>query len=317
MIKIILVLLLVTSLSPVHSKEMEKVIVQYWLESSTIDDNLSDGQSVYEFKFDATEGDGKQSITYSIDGISHNVALDNSTFEVSTTPGPHIFQIYYSDDYVEIYTDSLTIQNQHRATYRLTLWNNVFNLEMDKPVIYLYPKTETDVSVKLDVKGVLNFTYPRIDKSWEFVAHPNGDLVFGNKTFNYLFWESSQNRYLNHVELKSGFVVEKANVVSFLEEKLTLAGLTAKEQADFITYWGPRLAAHDKTFVHFEFNEACNRYAELDISPKPDNLYRIYIGWKAIYTEMEPTPQIIKPIDRNGFTVLEWGGYQVTEQQIN
>jgi hypothetical protein len=93
--------------------------------------------------------------------------------------------------------------------------------------------------------------------------------------------------------------------------------LTAKEQADFITYWGPRLAAHDKTFVHFEFNEACNRYAELDISPKPDNLYRIYIGWKAIYTEMEPTPQIIKPIDRNGFTVLEWGGYQVTEQQIN
>jgi hypothetical protein len=219
MIKIILVLLLVTSLSPVHSKEMEKVIVQYWLESSTIDDNLSDGQSVYEFKFDATEGDGKQSITYSIDGISHNVALDNSTFEVSTTPGPHIFQIYYSDDYVEIYTDSLTIQNQHRATYRLTLWNNVFNLEMDKPVIYLYPKTETDVSVKLDVKGVLNFTYPRIDKSWEFVAHPNGDLVFGNKTFNYLFWESSQNRYLNHVEGKCRFISRRKINVGWVDSQ--------------------------------------------------------------------------------------------------
>ena len=65
----------------------------------------------------------------------------------------------------------------------------------EKPIIYLYPEKDTTVSVKLNVKGKLTFTYPEYKDGWEFKASPNGDLTFGEDTYNYLFWESSQ-RYV-------------------------------------------------------------------------------------------------------------------------
>ena len=49
----------------------------------------------------------------------------------------------------------------------------------EKPVIYLYPETPTEVSVKLTIDGELTCTYPAYDKGWDNVtAHPDGTLVF-------------------------------------------------------------------------------------------------------------------------------------------
>ncbi len=301
-----------------NAKDRFELIPTYMLESSNKDVKLKSGESVFEFQFNNVILDGKHQVIYSIDGISDTVTVNGNSFEVFTTPGEHIFQILYNAYYQEIYTGKLLIKDQYRDVYSLNLWDNYMELEVDKPVIYIYPEEEMKISVNLDIKGKEVFTYPPIEGNWEFTAQPNGDLYFGDKVYNYLFWESEQSRYFNHVEVQSGFIVEKENVVSFLESKLTEVGLTSKEQADFITYWAPRMVQFDKTFVRFEFNEECNRYAELDISPTPDQLYRIYMGWMPIFEEMNPapTPQEIKPIVRKGFVVLEWGGFETILTEI-
>jgi hypothetical protein len=316
----IVLLLLFTSVNLLtQAHESDGVLIRYWLDKSVKDPSLSEKEAVYEFKFENGSVDGKFDIVYSIDRVTKRTHIVGNELIVKTTPGKHIFQIYYSADFEEIYTDSLLINPGYRDYYRVNLivpYDTEYPVIMDKPVIYLYPEIETAVSVKMDIKGKVSFTYPELKGSWNFIAQPDGDLIFGEKTYNYLFWESHQDRQFSELERKEGFIVTKNEVVSFLEDKLTKAGLTSKEQADFITYWGPRLAAHDQTFVRFEFNEECKRYAEMEITPKPDHIYRIYMAWMPIQDEMIVTPQKIEKIDRSGFTVLEWGGYE-TMNKLN
>lgn len=43
-----------------------------------------------------------------------------------------------------------------------------------KPVIYLYPTEETEVTVKLDYAGEFICTYPEYDGEWKVNAFPDG-----------------------------------------------------------------------------------------------------------------------------------------------
>ena len=61
----------------------------------------------------------------------------------------------------------------------------------------------------------------------------------------------------------------------------------------------------------FILNEDANLFAELDIIPTPDHVYRFYILTSKVedpsdYENLQP--QVIETIKRTGFTVLEWGG---------
>lgn len=46
-----------------------------------------------------------------------------------------------------------------------------------KPVIYLYPEEETQVSVRLDFDGELTSTYPSYEDGWTVDASPDGTLT--------------------------------------------------------------------------------------------------------------------------------------------
>jgi hypothetical protein len=294
------------------SEESEITISEYVLDQSVKDNTLEPAESVYKFTFkNISDGKSEKIITYSIDGVEGKESLiNNSYLEIKTTPGNHKFQFYYNEDFMEVYTDSLVIKPQYRDDYSVNFSPALEFIMVDKPVIYLYPESETEVEVKLNIKGAETFTYPIYNQGWKFKAQPDGTLAFGEKTFNYLFWESKQTRTTSMSENLEGFVVKGTETIRFLEEKLTLAGLTSKEQADFITFWGPRLAQHETNFVHFEFNETCNKYAELEISPKPDQIYRIYMLWSPVETNHSCPEQKIILVKREGFTVLEWGGSQ-------
>lgn len=64
-------------------------------------------------------------------------------------------------------------------------------------------------------------------------------------------------------------------------------------------------------FVHFEFNEECNKYAELHCTPAPDNIYRINMQWQEIDAPLDVIPQEIKSANRTGFHIIEWGGQEI------
>ena len=47
----------------------------------------------------------------------------------------------------------------------------------EKPVIYLYPEEEMEVTVKLDFDGTLTSTYPAYEDGWTMTAQPDGTLT--------------------------------------------------------------------------------------------------------------------------------------------
>ncbi|MFT5860020.1 MAG: hypothetical protein ACI865_002128 [Flavobacteriaceae bacterium] len=292
----------------------------YYLTSSKIDRSLALDKAVYTFSFNDLDfaGDSTTPIRYSIDGENRTERLiDGNELSVFTTPGKHIFQFFLTSDFFEIYTDSLLINPQYQDNYTLNFQHSYREEQAEKPVIYLYPQESTAIEFKINIKGERPFFYPDYGDGWQFTAQPNGDLNFDGASYNYLFWEASNVATLQSEKYNKGFVVEGSNSVNFLEEKLTEAGLSTKEQADFITYWAPRMQGNDFNFVHFVFNEACDRYATFEIDPQPDNIYRIYMVWTEVDSEYTVESQKIKSINREGFSVLEWGGQQTRFRRIN
>jgi hypothetical protein len=259
-------------------------------------------------------------LLYSINGVNQHTKLDaQNHFELNTKSGSYAFVFYYSSNYYEIYTDSIVGKSQHKTFVSVFFQNAEHQMIMvDKPVIYLYPENPLLVNVKVKPKGEFTFTYPRYENGWEMTASPSGELKIGENKYNYLFWESAQNNLEELFDITTGFIVEKENTVSFLEERLTEFGLNDKEKADFITFWGPQIMKNENSFIHFVTNEACNQFAELEIVPKPDHVYRLYILITPISEENTHIykDQKLSKIDRTGFTVIEWGGSNFNNSQI-
>ena len=288
-------------------------------DTSILTPTLGLNESIYQFRFSNLYGieESQQIIEYSIDGVpDYQTIGSNDNLKLTTTPGKHIFQIVYNHDYKEVFTDTLEIEAQYTDIYFVELQSAEIETIYFKPVIYLYPQVETTVDVVVDIKGHNPFFYPEYKDGWTCTASPNGDITISDDVYNYLFWEADGIDQLDRNEANKGFYVAGKDAIKFLEEKLTLAGLTSKEQADFITFWGPLTQKNDLNFVRFEFNETCDKFTKLNITPKPDNIYRIYIFFSPINAAFDVEEQEIKGIDRTGFTVLEWGG-QVSEQIKN
>ena len=187
-----------------------------------------------------------------------------------------------------------------------------------KPVIYFYPETKTEVNVKLDLKGEFKFTYPTYNNGWNFIASPDGSLRMGDKKYNYLFWDAMLNIKNDKRSYEEGFLVEQKDLLPFLEEKLTIMGFNSKEQQDFITYWYPLMSEKKQCYIHFDFKEIIESYAALSVNPKPDNVFRVFMIWAdgENLTIGKVKEQVIPTFNRKGFHVLEWGGSNITKEQI-
>ena len=68
---------------------------------------------------------------------------------------------------------------------------------------------------------------------------------------------------------------------------------------------------NEKNHIQFLFNESCDVYAKLNITPQPDQIYRVGMIWKNATTDFIPEPQMIPVINREGFTIIEWGGMEL------
>ena len=181
---------------------------------------------------------------------------------------------------------------------------------VEKPVIYLYPTTEQQVSVKLIYDGKFTCTYPEYKNGWEVIAHPDGTLLNlgDNKQYSYLFWEGILDN--NRWDMTKGFVVAGKDTKDFLQDKLSLMGLTPKEYNDFIVYWLPRMQDNQYNLITFA-NKEYEQRVHLSISPNPDSVLRVFMVYKPITSKIYITPQQLTTFTRTGFNVVEWGGTEV------
>lgn len=177
-----------------------------------------------------------------------------------------------------------------------------------KPIIYLYPEVDTEVTVKLKYPSKLMTTYPKYDSEWNVLAKPNGDLIDlkTNRNLYGLYWEGL-NTSSNGVQ-EEGFVVKGEDSAEFLEEKLEILGLNDREANEFIVYWLPILEANEYNYIRFETMDEINKNMPLEISPQPDTVIRVLMEFKGLEEPIKVKEQQLTTPVRNGFTVVEWGG---------
>lgn len=219
--------------------------------------------------------------------------------------------------------DILEISFLEFKSHKIKIENNenlVVNLKADqqimleKPVIYLYPTEKTAIDIKLDLKGKLLTTFPKYDKNWEVIAEPNGQ-IFDKKTNRYyssLFWDGTIDFPEEHYQYNEGFVVPKEKLTEFFIEKLEYIGLNNQETNNFIQYWLPVLERNKYNFIHFLINEKCSEIATLNVNPKPETSIRIYMEFYGLENFKNINEQQLPKTNRRGFTLVEWGGADVS-----
>lgn len=191
---------------------------------------------------------------------------------------------------------------------------NVLTMSIGKPVIYLYPNEETDVTVQLDFDGELIADYPEFDNEisgWKVKAYPDGRLInyADGLEYSYIFWEG-ESQPGKKWDQSQGFVVAGSDTREFLRNKLSEMGLTPKEYNEFIVYWYPLMMNNPYNLITFAGKEYTD-IAPLTITPTPDSVLRVFMVFKPLQRPAEVTPQIIEKFERIGFTVVEWGGSEI------
>ena len=178
----------------------------------------------------------------------------------------------------------------------------------EKPVIYLYPETETRVTVKLDLPGELTCAYPAYDGGWVVTAAPDGTLTDEHgQTYNYLYWEGEGTEAY---DFSKGFCVAGSDTAAFLEDALDRLGLTRREANEFLVYWLPRMQDNPYNLIAFQ-QEAYTESAKLTVSPQPDSVLRVFMAWKPLARPVDVPAQTLPGFERRGFTLVEWGGAEV------
>ena len=180
-----------------------------------------------------------------------------------------------------------------------------------KPIIYLYPKEDTEVSVKLQYKDNITTSYPKYLDGWNALAKKDGTLtdLSTNKNLYSLYYESEN--LLNFKVENDGFIVKGSDASTFLEEKLAILGLTEREAEEFIIYWLPKLEANKYNYIRFATLDEINKNMPLEINPNPDTIIRVLMTYKGLETPIDITEQQLETPTRTGFVAVEWGGTEI------
>lgn len=197
-------------------------------------------------------------------------------------------------------------KNAFGENIRFVLGDSVAPGECGKPVIYLYPKKTTDVSVKLGSSinvTVSEPTYP--SNGWKARATPSGELTVDGKAYGSLFWEGTGVAYDVPTE---GFIIKDGEVDARLKQILAQYGLNERESYEFREFWVPHMVGAPYYRASFVTTKDWNKAAPLSVQPAPETVIRIFMDWEKVQKFSALKEPVITTPKREGFTLVEWGG---------
>jgi hypothetical protein len=187
---------------------------------------------------------------------------------------------------------------------------------MKKPIIYLYPETSTEITVRFQAFGDIIATYPEYNNGWKVRATPEGKLtdLSDGQPHNYLFYECE----LPHAyKLESGFLVSADSTIPFLQKSLKHIGLLPSEYNDMISYWLPQLKKNPWNVIHFTLNEDYDKLSTLEVIPAPDSELRVMMEFVGLDAPVSLPVQALPHFERKGFVVVEWGGIEFSKENLS
>ena len=278
-------------------------------------EGLDKEQAFYFYKEDSSFEKEAWHTDEGIFFVSDNTLLEITNLDGSITYKPALghtppmtnLTIYYETIMIEDGSGT-TLKRAVRICYAEEYHDPFSTVAPKKPVIYLYPEEKTDVTVDLDFDGELTYTYPYTeDGHWEVTADTDGTLT--NKAdgleYSYLFWEGVTDQFT--ADFSKGFCVKGKDTTKFLQTVLPKMGLTPKEYNEFIVYWAPLMQENEYNLISFQ-TENYEQNAPLHINPAPDSMLRVYMAYKPLTSPVNIEPQTFEPFEREGFSVVEWGG---------
>ncbi|WP_411682744.1 leucine-rich repeat domain-containing protein [Clostridium thailandense] len=174
-----------------------------------------------------------------------------------------------------------------------------------KPNIYLYPEKTEELSVYVTPKGKITKSIPEYNGGWKVTVDPSGKI---DNTYDFLFYEASINHQFT---LDKGWIVNKGSFNEEMNSILTSIGLNSKEKADFIEYWSKELNwKTDRYAAYYIDPKEINEAIKLNLSKEPTSILRVYFYFVPLKDNenLQIKKPEIKEFERNGFTVIEWGG---------
>ena len=228
---------------------------------------------------------------------------------------------FYHESYVEIVCWKYEFKGGHHVVMDFIcsekLPDGMMYME-EKPVIYAYSNKTINADISLSNVQDLTFTYPQYNDGWCIEIDPESGISFDGKNYPYLFWEGEKNNlnFSSDNGVCEGFFIQTDTAITFFENSLYALGLNQKESTDFITYWAPRIERYDYATIQFLIDDQYdNTIGELIVSPKPDAKRRVYLLFEGGNSE-RPDISLIQPeltgFKREGFTIVEWGGTELT-----
>jgi len=297
--------------------QAREYVPDFSIVKSEQDKTLLKSEAIFVFQFYDEYGFMKnKNIKYSYNETNKTEKTDSlGKIILKVKPGGYKFQFFYNNSHYEIKTDSVNIKPAYKTEAEVRFRSSEDRVIWKKPLIYIYLNGNKNLNIKLDVKGDLKFTYPKYDNGWSVTTNSDGTFNIGDKNYSYLFWDGDMNISKSEINWNEGFIVDRENLISFFENTLSKMGLNPKEIEDYITYWCPQMYVNDKNYIHFMFNNEYNEYANLTVTPKPDNQFRVFMIWSKANEDEKIKEQIIPTFKREGFTLVEWGGAQVSNMQ--
>jgi len=186
--------------------------------------------------------------------------------------------------------------------YKSYKMKSMLDVEVEKPAIYLYPVEDSQIFVKLNINGEIIEDIPEYKDGWNVFATKEG-IIEGK--YDYLFYEAK----LKKISIpKEGWIVEYSELELWFNKNLKLLGLNEKETDQFKEYWLNRLEKSKYYEIKLLSNEFLYENMDLIITPEPETEIRLNFIFKPLKKNYSiKNPEIITP-ERNGFTVVEWGG---------
>lgn len=318
-VKTILILSLLGNVSSFFAGDLAR---RYNIVSDSIDKEVSEGKClVYgnvSFQNAPFEGVKVSTSLHQFSGITdedgnYEFLMDAKQIKL------YAFQIGYD----EVLTEKYNFKSGHAVHIDFFMKENTDIEVVLKPVIYAYNPEEIDASIKLDVEGNLTFTYPDYEDGWNVRVMNNGLALQSDpeKSYPYLFWEG-ENEGLTFQSSSASFngcQINTDSTIQFLESQCANFGFTFFETADFITFWAPRIIKYPFAKIEFLVDDQYDVIGKLGVNPKPDNIRRVYIlfkGQKEFNSSVHSNIEQIEPISRNGFTVIEWGGSELSNSTL-